>query len=150
MNLSPTELNAQIDQIEASIVERELRLRARVDALAQRVDEALPKVAAAGAVAGALGLVLLWMRSRKHAAKASAAPSSTSPADGSTASSGWLHWVQLAWPLLPLSLRAAIDLRLVLAIGKPLVALFKRRHVSRSPSVPSVPPVPPATHPRPT
>lgn len=118
MSLSPLELNAEIDRIEAGIVLREARLRGRVADLAQRVNTAVPKVATAGAVAGALALLVLWMRPRRPVA-ASAAPSA--PPDG------WLHWISLAWPMLPLSLRAMVDLRLVMAIGKPLLALFKRR-----------------------
>ena len=135
MSLGPIELNAEIERIEAGIVLREARLRGRVSVLGQQIDAALPKVAAAGAIAGALGLLALWMRPRKAAAAA--------PADTAAAPSGWLHWVTLAWPLLPLSLRAVVDLRLVMAIGKPLLALFKRRP-ARPPTSPRPQPGPPA------
>ena len=126
MSLSLVELNAEIERIEAGIVLREARLRGRVSELGQRVDAALPKVAAAGVVAGALGLLALWLRPRKPAAAA--------PAGAAGPPSGWLHWVTLAWPLLPLSLRAVVDLRLVMAIGKPLLAMLRRRAPAPSPA----------------
>lgn len=138
MNLSPVELNDEIDRIEAGIVLREARLRGRVAELGQRVDAALPKVVAAGVVAGALGLLLLWLRPRR--------PAAAVPASAAAAPGGWLHWISLAWPLVPPSLQALVDLRLVMAIGKPLLAMFKRRQARPAP--PSQPrkqqPEPPA------
>jgi len=128
MSLSALELNAEIERVEAGIVLREARLRGRFVALQQRVDDALPKVAAVGVVAGALGLLVLWLRPRRPVAVA--APSG--------ASGGWVHWVTRAWPMLPLSLRAMIDLQLVVALGKPLLAMFKRRS-KRPPSQPTPP-----------
>ena len=138
MSLSPSELNAEIERVEAGIVLREARLRGRVADLSQRVDAALPKVAAAGVVAGALGLLVLWMRPRRALAAIAAAV----PGGGGAPQSGWLHWITLAWPMVPLSLRAMVDLRLVLAIGKPLIALFKRRKPTSPP--PPTSPRPPA------
>ena len=124
MSLNTLELNAEIERVEAGIVQREARLRGRVAELGRRVDAALPKVAAAGVVAGALGLLVLWLRPRRLLSAAAAAPLGAGSAPG-----GLWHWVSLAWPMLPLSLRAMVDLRLVTAIGKPLLALFKRRQV---------------------
>lgn len=136
MSLSALELNAEIDRLEAGIVLREARLRGRVAELGQRVDAALPKVAAAGVVAGALGLLVLWMRPRRPVA-AAAAPAG--------APGGWLHWISMAWPMLPLSLRAMVDLRLVMAVGKPLLALFKgRQRRQASATQPQPQPQPPS------
>ena len=129
MSHSPLELNAEIDRVEAGIVQREARLRGRIADLGQRVDAALPKVAAAGVVAGALGLLLLLMRPRRP--MAAAVPAAAGASAG--APSGWLYWLGMAWPLLPLSVRAAVDLRLVMAIGKPLLNLFKRRQQQPEP-----------------
>jgi hypothetical protein len=119
MSNSSAELNAEIDRIEAGIVLREARVRARVANLGQRVDAALPKAAAAGVVAAALGLLVLWLRPRR--------PVSPATAQAADTSTGWLHWVTMAWPLLPLSLRAMVDLRLITALGGPLLAWLQRR-----------------------
>lgn len=143
MSLNALELNAEIERVEAAIVLREARLRGRVADLGQRVDEALPKVAAAGVVAAALGGLLLWLRPRRrrHAAPASEAAAAASAAG---APEGWLHWINLAWPLLPLSLRALVDLQLVVAIGKPLLAMFRRRPAAAPPAPPGSPDAPSA------
>jgi hypothetical protein len=140
MSLSPLELNAEIERIEAGIVLREARLRGRVADLGQRVDAAMPKVLAAGVVAAALGGLLLWLRPRRSivAAQAAEAPSGAE-------SHGWLYWVNMAWPLLPLSLRTMIDLRLVMAIGGPLLAMFKRRKAPANSASSQRPPPPPAS-----
>lgn len=147
MSLSRLELNAEIERVEGGIVLREARLRGRLTDLGQRVDAALPKVAAAGAVAGGLGLLLLWLRPRRPAASAAApAAAAAAEAPSGAESPDWLHWLHMAWPLLPLSIRAMIDLRLVMAIGAPLLALFKRRKApARAASAePPPPPMPPA------
>lgn len=117
MSLTHAELNAEIHRIETAIVARELRVRERLGDLSQRIDEALPKAVAAGVAATAVGLLLLWLRPRPPAAAAN------SPA----ATGGLMHWVSMAWPLLPLSLRAMIDLRLISALGTPLLAWLKGR-----------------------
>lgn len=123
---TPVDLNAEIERIEAGIVQRELRVRGRVHDLTRRVDAALPKVMAAGVAATAIGLLVLWLRPRPRAV----APSNDSGADG-----GWLRWANLAWPLLPLSLRAIVDLRLINALGAPLLTWWKGRKQRRQSAV---------------
>ena len=129
-SLTPVELNAEIDRIEAEIVRRERRVRGRVEDLSQRIEAALPKLLAAGVAASAIGLLVLWLRPRPAVSAAASSPA---------AAGGWLHWVTLAWPLLPLSLRAMVDLRLISALGTPLLAWWKGRKQQRPPAPPKSP-----------